>query len=175
MIVPASFIERNPPEWVRKLEVRLLIGAFARSLDKARPSVRGKASSESLHVLQEFSAEALRGSIAAEKQREARQVLYSEAVRLGKRMRKVLRVKPHEAFSVTRFVYRGIDIEIEGCIPGEICFTSCSFARVYSPEMCWCMSAFDSGFMAGLYGEGELVFASRITEGCSECRACFRL
>lgn len=52
---------------------------------------------------------------------------------------------------------------------------SCYFSSVYGPATCALMSRMDEGLMAGLVGDGELVFSSRITQGADACCACFEM
>jgi hypothetical protein len=70
-----------------------------------------------------------------------------------------------------RAVYRVLDIDLRGSPAGEVVVARCSFARIYSPEVCALMSSLDSGLFAGLTGGRRLTFSLRLTEGAPACAA----
>ncbi|MCR5582647.1 MAG: hypothetical protein K6F70_03420 [Eggerthellaceae bacterium] len=69
------------------------------------------------------------------------------------------------------------DTACEGnCGPSaSVRMRSCYFSSIYGPATCALMSRMDEGLMAGLVGDGELVFSSRITQGADACYACFEM
>ncbi|MBR3160335.1 MAG: hypothetical protein IKF14_14715 [Atopobiaceae bacterium] len=167
-----------PPAWMRKLEIAVLMRTFSRAFGVEAPSLRGLTAAESLHVFREFTAACM--ELALERPPLAtifRHRLSEEARRLGTLVRQSLRVTPSRAFSAAAFFYRGIDIELEGTLPGELRFVRCSFAQRYTPADCWLMSAFDEGFMRGVSGmpDAELSFSCRLTQGAPCCQAHFMM
>jgi hypothetical protein len=76
------------------------------------------------------------------------------------------------AMTAARLIYRNLGIDFQGSPDGEVIIRRCSFARIYTPQVCRLISAMDRGLMAGLARGGELRFRQRITEGADSCRAC---
>lgn len=100
--------------------------------------------------------------------------MYQSARRMGGLIRNVLFIRSNaRARRVIISLYRNIGIDLEGSCPGTVTIRRCYFSEFYTPEMCAIMSAMDQGIFAGLFGGGDLTFVSRITEGCSCCRAVF--
>ena len=100
--------------------------------------------------------------------------LYRQALGLGRRIRRVSGLSRREDLQrLVFFLYRMIGIDMAGHLPGEITVASCFFSRFYGPEQCARMSRMDAGVLAGICGNGNLVFTERITEGCGRCRACY--
>ena len=164
-----------PPAWVRKAEAAVIMGVFANAFDVDTPALEDRPADECLAVFREFSAacmeEALKGGSAAAPYRER---LGAGGFRLGSQLRDMLHVSSTSAFPFAQFVYRGIGIELASDGSGNLQFGPCSFAQRYSPAYCWFMSAFDEGFLRGLFGtDAHLVFSCRLTEGAPCCRARF--
>ena len=173
---PQNRAGSRPPVWMRKLEVTILMRTFSQAFGVEAPSLRGLTATESLRVFRAFTAACM--ELALERPSVApyvRHRLGEEAWELGTLVRRSLRVTPSRAFSVAAFFYRGIDIELEGTLPGELRFVRCSFAQRYTPADCWLMSAFDEGFMCGVSGmpDAALSFSCRLTQGAPCCRARF--
>lgn len=165
-------LEGSPPNWLRKAEARVIRNVFAKAFDVDAPSMRVLPAAEALAVLREFTAATMEASLASGRASACRERLGTRARALGTRMRRMLPVKQDVREKLVQYVYRGIDIELRGCIPGELRFGPCSFAQCYSPACCALMSAFDEGFICGLMGlSGPLEFESRLTEGEACCLA----
>lgn len=113
-------------------------------------------------------AQALRTDAAAQDR------MYRSARRMGSLIRRLCFVRTQEqARRILFWLYRNIGITLDGQCPGTVLVRSCYFSDFYTPELCRVMSAMDRGIFAGLLGGGELTFQTRITEGCSCCRAIF--
>jgi hypothetical protein len=99
--------------------------------------------------------------------------LYRAAYGLGAGYRLRLRVRSVAgAMAAARLIYRNLGIDFRGTPEGDVTIRHCSFARMYTPQVCTVVSALDRGLMAGLARGGELHFRQRITEGAESCRAC---
>jgi hypothetical protein len=100
------------------------------------------------------------------------QRLFRAGRSMGARYRVRLGVHtPAGAMTAARLLYRGLDIDFAGYEGGEVVISRCSFARVYSPQVCALVSGLDRGLLAGLSNGGDLRFSGRITEGAGSCRA----
>ncbi len=167
------------PRWAEVIVVQILCNTFARAFEVEAPRVGQVCASyehdrPDLYAFTEFSAacieEALQSPSYAAERKERLTIL---AEKLGNQVRVVLAPSDERlAHLVSRF-YRIIGIDVTGDIPGTLVFRQCFFSKRYTPEICAFMSAFDSGFISGLCAGGKLTFTMRITEGCSNCRACF--
>ena len=171
-----SVIERLlsgvPPAVVRVLEARVICRVFAKALAVEAPSLRGLSAKEALGALQTFTAAQLEASVASGQAAQTRQQLGMRARRLGQLVRHLVPLSQQGRQHLVQWLYRGIQIELTGTIPGELCFGPCSFTRAYTPASCALMSAFDEGFMCGMMGlDGPLTFHCRLTEGAACCRA----
>ena len=176
LVSPKMLADRNPPVWMRKAETAVLMKTFAHAFEVDPPSLRACSSDEALFAFRDFTAACMEAACAdSAVAARYRARLGKGACGLGNAVRKLLHVKPEQAYTVTRFLYRGIEIEIEGSLPGALRFAPCSFARRYTPADCWFMSAFDEGFMRGITGErdAQLRFACRLSEGAPCCDATF--
>lgn len=165
-----TLLDRTPPVWVRRLEAAALMRVFARSFDVEPPSP------STLAAFREFTAACMQAALADSAVSTRYRIRLGEGAReLGTLVRKALAVRPHQAFRVTRFFYRGIGIELSGELPGTLRFGPCYFAQRYSSQCCAFMAAFDEGFMRGITGfdGAELAFSCRLTEGASCCLAVF--
>lgn len=168
--------ERVPPQWLRRLEARVLMQLFAQAFDVEPPHMGGLTAEEALDRYRAFTAACMEmATESPELTAYLRERLGTEAERLGDFVRRLLSVRPEDALGIARFFYRGIGIELAGELPGELCFGPCFFSERYTPGDCQLMSGFDEGFMRGLAGMAEagLVFSCRLTEGAPCCRATF--
>lgn len=168
-----TLLDRMPPAWVRKMEIEMLMEAFATAFAVDSPSLAGASADEALAAFRDFTAACMEAALEdAGAAATYRARLGEEARRLGARVRTMFPVRRQAAFRLVRFFYRGIEIELKGDVPGDLQFGPCSFAQRYSPQDCWFMSAFDEGFICGMLGvNGRLGFSCRLTEGASCCRA----
>lgn len=166
-------IDGTPPAWVRKVEIAVIVGVFARAFDVEPPAVEALSADEALGVFREFSAACMDAALVDAPVAETyRERLRAGGLELGAQLRTVLRVTPTSSWQFARFAYKGIGIELTGDREGKLQFGPCSFAERYTPQDCWFMSAFDEGFLCGITGfQGPLVFSCRLTEGAPCCRA----
>ncbi len=174
--IKRAFLAKEPPAWVRKAELELLMQTFAKAFEVEPPSLAGMDGDDALACYREFTAACM--ELALEDENMARHLrgrLGTEAFRLGTMVRYTLGLQPGQDFAAVRFFYRGIGIELEAEPVAQLCFGSCAFASRYTPADCWFMSAFDEGFLQGMLGEPEsrLSFECRLTEGAPCCRARF--
>lgn len=94
---------------------------------------------------------------------------------LGARLRAGLRLRTTEdTMAAARMVYELLDIDFRGTGQGEITVRRCAFSDIYSAEVCWLVSALDTGLLAGLSGGDRLEFSQRITESAPTCLARLR-
>ena len=106
----------------------------------------------------------------------ARARLRSEAQEMGAALRGRLGVSSHaEAMRAARILYRVLGVDLDATPGGSITVRTCSFSATYSCRTCEVMAAMDEGLFAGLAGEGQLSFTSRITDGAVRCLATFTL
>ena len=173
-----ALYDRMPPKWLRKVEAAAVLGVFAEAFDVKPPETEDMRAEQVLFAFREFTAACMEAALADRAVAERyRARLGDSAFRLGARVRRMLNVRPSQAFRVTRFLYRGIGIELSGELPGAVCFGPCYFAERYTPDVCWFMAAFDEGFMRGITGchSADLAFSCRLTEGAPCCRARFEI
>ena len=170
-----KLFDHTPPAWLRKVEVAMLMNAFADAFDVEPPTLKGMSADDALAAYREFTAACMEAALADDDVAAAYRARLGVAAReLGRKVRFATHVRPANAFRLARFFYRGIGIELSGELLGSLRFGPCSFAQRYTPADCWFMSAFDEGFMCGIAGlEGELCFECRLTEGAACC--CARL
>lgn len=78
--------------------------------------------------------------------------------------------------SAAKILYKilGIEFKIEYKSGKLIMIVNrCALSKYYSPEACVVLSAADEGVVRGLNENMNMEFKERITEGASECIACF--
>ena len=164
------------PDWMRWLEVFVLMRRFAKALGVDPPDLQGHSADEALATYREFTAGCM--EIAQEDERLVgmfRKSLGSEALALGRRVRTLALARGPRAFSLARLLYAGIGIGLAQTSSGALRFCPCMFAARYTPADCWFMSAFDEGFLRGLLNreDAQLMFSCRLTEGAPHCFARF--
>ena len=172
----AHALEGRPPAWVRKLEAMMLVRSFARAFDVEPPTLFALSADDALDAYREFTAACMELTHEGEPlARWLRDRLGEEAFELGSKVRRVFSPAHADAFSVARYLYRGIGIELVGNAPGDLRFGPCFFAGRYTPRDCWFMSAFDEGFLRGVMGlaDARLAFSCRLTQGGTCCNARF--
>ncbi len=154
----------------RKIELQLLMNLTARALDKQAKRIWILSSDEALRVYAEYTRQHLHGHV----EEQLLQRMGDEAWRMGRRLRNLFRLQsPERSRRFIISLYRNIGIELEGQLPGNLCFKRCFFSRYYTPDICLAASALDEGIIRGIAGEGRLIFEQRITEGCPCCMATF--
>ena len=162
-----------PPAWVRKVEVAVILGMFAKAFDVDPPALEDRQADECLPVFREFTAACMEAALVDERVAAGyRTRLGAGGLRLGTQLRTALNVRPSSSFAFAQFLYRGIGIELSADEEGVLRFGPCFFAERYTSADCWFMSAFDEGFLRGLMNlDGALSFSCRLTEGAECCRA----
>ncbi|HTR98701.1 MAG TPA: hypothetical protein VML00_03060 [Bacteroidota bacterium] len=176
MTLRDAFIRYDVPQWVRRNMMKRLARLTADAFGTAPPGLGGLKSASALRRYALFTREEV-SRIAGDPARTAavRERLYRASAATASSYRRLFGVTHWEASAaVARRFYGYIGIDMEATPRGDITFRSCAFSRYFTPETCAVVSALDSGMIAGLAGEGDLTFSSRITEGAPCCRACFR-
>lgn len=173
MSVRLTLLRLHLPALVRRAALRELIAAIARGFERPCPAMRGLSGDEllacAIDVSHRWSEDAL-GGIADRTEVEGR--LFSEALALGRRAKRRLRIRTEEeGLAAAGVLYEAIGIELRAVRAGAIVVPRCAFARTYGPGVCELMSAMDSGLIAGLTGAAGLRFIERLTEGAPACRA----
>ena len=154
----------------RRIELQQLMDLTARAFRKPGKRVWTLPPDKGLEVYAGYTAGHLREGVDAELLRR----MNLEAYRVGKRLRRIFRIRTQEqAESLIFSLYKNIGIDMSGSIPGDIYVSRCYFCRHYTPEVCLAASALDEGIISGLAGKGALSFSQRLTDGCSCCRARF--
>lgn len=98
--------------------------------------------------------------------------LRSSMRRAGRLLRLLAWVRrPDQADRLAVALYRCIGIDLECHLPHRLCMRRCFFSRYYTPAACVAASALDEGLFCGLYADGRLRFAQRISAGCASCLA----
>lgn len=161
--------QRHLPATIRKALLVRLFNDTATAFGDAAPPLRGLNAEQTLALFRDFTAQA---AVSQNTSPAAFERLFAVTNRYGKWLRSAFGVaSTDDAMAVARVVYRAIGIDFVGRATGEIAINRCFFSEVYTPRVCWLMSALDAGLLAGLSNGGRLVFAERITEGHSCCRA----
>ena len=157
-------LERHTPARLVSVQSQILLNLAARAFHTPGKSVWRLAPGQALREYAEFT---LRGGANPEN-------LYREAFDLGKRLRRLTGFTDAEDIErLIFYLYRNLQIAMDGHLPGEITVRKCYFSGFYGPEQCAIMSFADSGVISGLLGGGTLTFARRMTEGYATCAACF--
>ncbi len=167
---------RRPAALVRKIEVSLLMRTFCEAFDVVSPKLSGLSADQALRLFVEYTAacmELAQGDKRIAHYQRAR--LGMCAQKLGRRVRMLCPVSDAGRYALARYLYAGIGIELNGTPPESLCFGPCAFSRRYTSDDCWFMSAFDEGFLRGLWSceQADLVFSCRLTQGANCCRAHF--
>lgn len=154
----------------RRIELQQLMNLTARALGKPAQRIWTLPNDEALCRYAEYTRDSLQTD--ADEQLLLR--MNDEAAKMGRLLRKVFLLKRQsDVRRVIIGLYRNIGIELEGQIPGMLCFRRCFFSQYYTPDICLAASAIDEGIMRGLTGQGRLTFQQRITEGCKQCKAIY--
>ena len=155
----------------RRIALQQLMNLTARAFNKPAQRIWTLPNDEALRVYAEYTRDNLQEGVDAQLLKR----MNEEAYRMGRLLRKVFFLKKQAGIErLTIALYRNIGIELEGHIPGQLCFRRCFFSQYYTPEICLAASALDDGIVRGLAGCGQLTFQQRITEGCKCCLATFQ-
>jgi hypothetical protein len=163
------------PAIVKRQALIQLYKATAAAFSCDMPWLRGLSREACLLSYARFTAERAEDALGQRNDLvELQERLYRNAYRLGRTSGRWLGVRGvDDVMTLARFLYSILDIDLCGSGSGEITIGRCYFSRFYSPGVCRVMSAMDRGLVAGMAGEGELVFTQRITEGWPCCHARF--
>lgn len=170
-----ALLDVYTPLLLRRRKLDELFAATADTFDCEPPSLGGLSYDACLHAYATFTREQVEGAIRSGRDMAAiDDRLYQAAYRLGRDLRRLLRVRSMEdVMAAARVLYRCIGIDFEGTPEGAVTIWRCYFSEHYSSQVCQVVSALDSGVLAGLAGDGRLVFTQRITDGFDHCAACF--
>lgn len=157
----------------RRIALQQLMNLTARALGKPAWRLWTRPIDEALHLYAEYTRDHLQDGIDKPLLRR----MNEEAYRTGRFLRRLFFLRKQgdiEKFTVA--LYHDIGIQLEGHLPGQLCFRRCFFSRYYTPSVCLAASALDEGIMQGLSGRpaARLRFTQRITQGCSCCLASFQ-
>ena len=156
----------------RRIEIQLLMNLTARAIGKPSMRLWRLSNDEALRIYALYTRSNLQNGVDS----AMLQRMNGEAFKMGRMLRRVLLLRNQN--DVEQFIiglYLNIGIELEGHIPGNMCFRRCFFSKYYTPAICLAASALDDGIMRGLSGRsGKLSFQKRITEGCENCLAIYR-
>lgn len=155
----------------RRIEIQLLMNLTAHAMGKRARRTWTLPNDEALRAYAEFTRDNLQETV----NNSILQQMNQNAVKAGRRLRKLMCLrKQADVESVTIALYSNIGINLEGHLPGQLCFRRCYFSKLYTPQLCLAASALDDGIMRGLAGNGQLTFQQRITEGRQCCLATFK-
>ncbi len=156
----------------RRIEIQLLMNLTARAIGKPSMRLWRLPNDKALRIYALYTRSNLQNGVDS----AMLQRMNDEAFKMGRMLRRVLLLRNQN--DVEQFIiglYHNIGIELEGHIPGNMCFRRCFFCKYYTPAICLAASALDDGIMRGLSGRsGKLSFQKRITEGCENCLAVYR-
>jgi len=158
----------------RRREIVRLFTRTAAAFGSHAPPQLARAADDLLAEYAFFTRTRVEDALTAGEDLEALdQRLFEAAFSLGSEYRLRLDLRTFaDAMVAARLLYRGIGIDFRGSADGSIVVRRCSFASVYSPEVCVIVSALDRGLIAGLTGGGVLRFRERLTAGAPACLAC---
>lgn len=152
----------------RRIELQQVMNLTARAFGQPACRIWTLPCDEALAFYADYTRDNLCGGV----DEELLQRMNNEAYRMGRRLRRIFFLRSQKRMEeLVVVLYRHIGIELEGHIPGLLCFRRCFFSRYYTPEVCLAASALDDGIIRGLSGCGSLEFQQRITEGCGCCVA----
>ena len=101
-----------------------------------------------------------------------RERIYNLSHSLGEKIRRISGLKDTcDLDRLIFYLYKNLDITMEGDFANGVKIPHCYFSERYSPPQCAIMSAMDSGIVTGIHGGSELTFQQRLTEGHPFCLA----
>lgn len=160
-------LEHHTSAFFRRAQIQILADLAADSFGRGKIRIRKGSPAKALKEYAAFTVSCMEAGPADPDR------LFRDAARLGSRIRRASGLTDRSDLQKLVFLlYRNIDIEMTGNLPGEIVVSSCYFNRFYTPRQCRLMSCVDSGIVSGIFGGGQLVFSQRITDGCDRCVAC---
>ncbi|MCR4904308.1 MAG: hypothetical protein K6A23_15725 [Butyrivibrio sp.] len=164
-----DILQVKTPGLFKNIELQILANATALSFNMPSVQIWYKPYKQALSQYRKYTVKCMeKGDINPER-------IYDTAFKTGSIVRKVTGFANKEDLEkLVFYLYKNIKITMSGDLPGEITVSRCYFSRAYSPSQCRLMSIMDSGIVAGIWGGGSLKFTRRITEGCKNCKACFK-
>ncbi len=163
------------PVILKKKGLESVFESTAAAFGRTKPPTHDLSFDEALESYAKFAEDAVTRAVESRRDiRELEAALRNHALRLGKRFRDLFGViDRRDAMRAARLLYRMIGIDFHGTSDGEITISRCAFDRFYSARTCRVMASFDEGVLAGLAGDGNLVFSGRLTDGHPYCEARF--
>ncbi len=163
------------PAFLKEKGLESILDATAAAFDRKPPSTEHLSFNERLEVFARFTEEEVTRAIDNRQNiEEVEGRLRKNALRIGTTFRELFGVTTRkEAMGAAKLLYQMIGIDFHGTSDGEITISRCAFDRFYSARTCRVMASFDEGILAGLAGEGNLLFAGRLTDGHPYCEARF--
>lgn len=165
------------PAFVKKRKLTELVSLTAKAFGSHMPDLKTDSYEASLQQYALFTrAETERILDDPIKRESVKKQLFKNAYQLGAILRKDFRIKSvEEALTLSRILYRLIEIDFHSNPDGEIMIKKCFFSNWYTPEICDFISALDEGILTGISGGGKLFLSQRITDGKDCCQARFAL
>ena len=175
MSLIVALLDAYTPRSLRQRKLEDLVVATAEAFGCEPPALAGLSYDDCLHAYATFTREQAEAAIRTGQDLAAiDDRLYHAAYLLGRDLRRLLRVKSmDDVMAAARVLLRGIGNKFRGTPDGAVTIRRCYFSDYYSSQVCRVVSALDSGLLAGLAGDGRLVFTRRITDGFDHCAACF--
>ncbi len=170
-----ALADRYLPPFIRRAKLIELLHYAALAFRADPPAVAQRSFDDLLRQFAEFTAEHAEYCLGAVGDlHDTKRRLHEHAFTFGSGLRRWLKPRTRVEFmTALRLVYRTIGIDLEGESTGHIRVKHCYFSRHYSAEVCGVMAAMDAGVAAGLWGDGDLNFTHRLTEGHDSCEARF--
>lgn len=161
-------LKQKTPSLFKKAEYQILCNIMAKACGVRTKNVLFMSEEKALESYALFTRQYMEAGIADPEK------IYASAYETGRKIAEITGLKSNaEKQELIFYLYRNIEIEMNGHLPGDIRIPVCYFSKIYSKEQCTLMSNADAGIIAGIYGSGRLSFSERLTEGCAMCRASF--
>jgi len=163
------------PGRVRVGKVRELAARTAAGFGVAPPSLARRPARRALEGYARFTRECCDRAVAAGADLAViRDGLRREALVFGRSLAATFKTRNRgDAARLLRLAYKAVGIDLRADENGDVRVLRCFFKDYYGPEGCRLIASLDEGLMAGIWGEGALVFSGRMTSGQGECRARF--
>jgi hypothetical protein len=160
------------PQFLRKRQLDMLLGATAEAFQVTAPSTGKLSYIDCLKLYARFTREQAERSIDDGSESEMQVRLFQSAYRIGQRFKADFHLNTvKEVMEMSELIYGILKIDFQGDSLGNIQIKRCFFSDYYSPAVCRLISSLDAGLLIGLSGSGKLNFSQRITEGNNCCRA----
>jgi hypothetical protein len=177
MNVRLHLAEIHMPSRRRWERIRELMDLTARALGTTAPPIEDRSVRRALEAYARFTRES--ADLAVRNGADLEHLgtrLREEAVGFGRSLAVAFGIRDRrQALRLLRLAYRAIGIDMRPGTDGAISVGRCFFKDFYVPETCRLIASLDEGLMAGICGEGKLVFTHRLTAGEPGCLARFIL